>query len=60
MFSSVLFFTANDVRVVFAVIGVAAFGVAVLCRWLPDVDRRGAHVVQPAVLEPVAIAGSGP
>ena len=38
LFSSVLFFTANNVRAVFGVIGVAALVVAVLCRWLPAPD----------------------
>jgi NNP family nitrate/nitrite transporter-like MFS transporter len=39
-FSSVLFFTANDAHALFLVVAAASAVVAILCRWLPDVDAH--------------------
>ena len=53
LFSSVLFFTANDVHAVFGVIGGAALVVAALCRWLPapatSGDALDGHTVVPVI-----------
>ncbi len=43
-FSSVLFFTDNDANVLFLVVAAGAAAVAVLSRWLPNVDSLHASI----------------
>jgi len=67
-FSSVLFFTSNDTRVLFLTVAGAALVVAGLCHWLPDLgDERAREEVdtdrppvvltapEPAALEPAVL-----
>jgi NNP family nitrate/nitrite transporter-like MFS transporter len=47
-FSSILFFSGNDTRLLFLCVAVVAAVVAVLCRWLPEV---GAPVQVPDAID---------
>lgn len=54
-FSSILFFSGDDTRMLFLVIAGVALAVAVACRWLPD----GAAVPVDDVVELLPVAASG-